>query len=369
MRIAFLTPVSLREWGGVEYWIFNIAQLLSKKHQVVVISNGIFSKKRMKQLPLHLFGYYELPTLAITSLKPAIILPHYPKWIEDFDIIYLYHASLLYSYKILQSLKRPIILGIHYNILPFSNFNFAERIALSLFSYILERAVAISCRSNYQAYLLQKLFEVKRDKIFVNRPFVESSFKPCSEKRHFTVLFVGRLTEGKGIEIVLEAINQTNEDIRWVFIGSGEAKYETILKKISKKKPNVIWKGFIASKKLPKEFSEASVTLIPSKNEAFPNVALQSLACGTPVILSRIPSSLELASLLPVKAYSLFNFGASHELLKAILQWKRIIENNSIYYKKISNRASNFIRNNFSLHMALNSFEVMINKILEGKEE
>lgn len=368
MKIAFLTPVSLNEWGGVEHWIFGISEQLAKKHQVAVISNGLTFKKRVNHLLPHSFSYYELPTFALTSLKPSFILPRLPRWVENFDIVYLYHVSYLYSYRVLSTIKIPVILGLHYNISPVSGFYLKRELTLKLFDMLLRLPAGISCPSQHQIDWIRKNLPNRGWKLFHNVSFIDvNTFKPNCNKRHFTVLYAGRLAKGKGIETIIAAICHTNKNIRWVFVGSGEKKYEDLVVKASKRLPNVIWKRFLMGKELSEEFSQASITVLPSESEGFSNVALQSLACGTPVILSEIPANFELASMSRFKAYSFFPYSKSEELIGEILQWKKLIETDESYYSEISTEASKFIRSKFSPHRAQQSFEHMLDQILEPK--
>ncbi|MCX5704296.1 MAG: glycosyltransferase family 4 protein [Candidatus Omnitrophica bacterium] len=101
-------------------------------------------------------------------------------------------------------------------------------------------------------------------------------------KDKFTVLFVGRLTEIKGIrELVVVATRLS--DINFVFIGEGPLS--NFLKEESKKKINVIFLGKVKNKELPKYYNMADIFCIPSQyEEGFGRVAAEAVACGLPVV-------------------------------------------------------------------------------------
>ena len=370
MKIVFITPISLREWGGVENYIFDMANLLSKKYHVLVLSNGIISqKKRITELPHHSFCYKELPTFAVKFITPSLILPRLPEWINRYEFAYLYHSSISYSYLTLLTLKLPTVLGVHYDILAtFNSQHYPRKMILTSFKMLAKHAAGISCRTEYYASLLRKNLGIDMEKIFINPVFVDTNiFKP-RQKRHFTVLFAGRLAKDKGIETILDVIHRLGEDIHWLFLGSGEKKYETMLEKISKKKPNVVWKGFVPTTELAEELAKSSLTVIASRGgEGYSNVALQSLACGTPVILSRIPVFSELASKLPNGVCSLFQPGNSHELLNKILIWKNLVETDEKGYREICAKARRYIKEFFSPYVAQKRFEYMINRVISAR--
>ncbi|MHA1684985.1 MAG: glycosyltransferase family 4 protein [Candidatus Heimdallarchaeaceae archaeon] len=368
MKIAFIIPTSLMEWGGVENYIFEIANLLSRSHHVMVFSNGIINNRRITKLLPHSFYYEELPTISINFMKPSLAVPRLPKWINHYEFAYIYHVGVMYSYLALRYLKIPKVLGIHSDILSnFSQWRYPRKVSLGAFKILFKYANGIRCGTNHYVRLLKNSLGINPKKIFVIPEHVNTDvFAPCQKKKHFTVLFAGRLTKDKGIEIILDLVNRLKEcDVNWLFLGSGEKKYEAMLEKVSKKKPNVIWKGFVPIYELAEELAKASLTVVPSKGgEGYSNIALQSLACGTPVLLSRIPVFYELASKLPKGVCSLFQPDNSCELLNKILMWKSLIETNEEHYREICAQARSYIEKYFSLHSSQRRFESMIDKVI-----
>jgi len=368
MKIAILTPYSLKEWGGVENWIFQIAELLSKKHEVTVVSNGLIFKKRIEFLPEHSFKYYEIKTPAINT-KPSIIFLKVPDSIKNYDIIYLYHTSLFYSYQVLSIFKQPVILGVHSELLLPITFDFLKKCYIFCFHLLSKKATKIACRSRNQIEYLHNQFDIKQDKLFLNRPFIDlNKYKPTNSKKHFSIIFVGRFVEGKGITTLIKSINYLPNDVNIIFVGSGDKSFELIIDKLSKSHSNVIWTGVLTGKKLYDLFANSSVLVNPSRSEAFPNVVLQSLASGTPVILSKIPAHEELAALLPEGTYSLFSYGNALELAHEIKKWKKLIDINANQYKEICVKSHSFIKYNFSANYVIQSFESMIKEVLMNEK-
>jgi D-inositol-3-phosphate glycosyltransferase len=109
------------------------------------------------------------------------------------------------------------------------------------------------------------------------------------------LLFVGRLEPLKGLEQLLRAINQIRitGEIKLMIVGGDEYSQDNIqeLQKIAADlhiQDNISFTGSIAQEKLPVYYNAADICVIPSYYESFSLVALESLACGTPVITTDV---------------------------------------------------------------------------------
>jgi len=109
------------------------------------------------------------------------------------------------------------------------------------------------------------------------------------------ILFVGRIEPLKGIERLLKAIPylQNRQGKRLVIIGGGErSQYEIErLKRLSYElhiEDSVTFLGPVKHERMPYFYSAADACVIPSYYESFGLVALESLACGTPVVATDV---------------------------------------------------------------------------------
>ncbi len=112
------------------------------------------------------------------------------------------------------------------------------------------------------------------------------------------ILFVGRLEPLKGIDKLLMAMTylENREGTRLLVIGGdGNSQYEIErLQRLSRElhiQDSVIFLGLIKQEKLPLYYSAADVCVVPSYYESFGLVALESLACGTPVVATDVGSA------------------------------------------------------------------------------
>ncbi len=109
------------------------------------------------------------------------------------------------------------------------------------------------------------------------------------------VLFVGRLEALKGLEQLLKALPylQGEQKPRLLIVGGDESsRYEKErLLKLSRDlqvEDSVTFLGTIKQERLPYFYNAADVCVVPSYYESFGLVALESLACGTPVVTTDV---------------------------------------------------------------------------------
>ena len=101
-------------------------------------------------------------------------------------------------------------------------------------------------------------------------------------------LFVGSLIERKCPDLLLEAVAET-EGIPCVFVGDGPMR--TKLERRAQElgiADRVALLGTLGPQELRRIYSEADVLVLPTVSDAFPLVALEAMACGTPVLATRV---------------------------------------------------------------------------------
>ncbi len=122
-----------------------------------------------------------------------------------------------------------------------------------------------------------------------------------------TVLFVGRIQQLKGIELLLRAVHvlaarEARGDVqpfRAIIVGGRptgarddpEARELRRLRALCRElgiEGRVEWRGAVAHEELAQYYQAANVTVMPSTYESFGLVAVESMACGTPVVAARV---------------------------------------------------------------------------------
>lgn len=109
------------------------------------------------------------------------------------------------------------------------------------------------------------------------------------------VLFVGRLEPLKGLEQLLRALRQMKgEDMLQLLVVGGDEYSESKVQSLQELAAElhmldrVTFTGAIIQERLPLFYNAADICVIPSYYESFGMVALESLACGTPVIATDV---------------------------------------------------------------------------------
>jgi glycosyltransferase involved in cell wall biosynthesis len=118
------------------------------------------------------------------------------------------------------------------------------------------------------------------------------------DHRENIIGFVGRFSHEKGIISFIRAIPGILSDYpdhRFLIIGSGPLEYEVkqflSLNNLNNKVTVVPW---VEYQDIPEYLNKMKVLILPSFTEGLPNVVLEALACGTPVLVTRVGSLVDL---------------------------------------------------------------------------
>ncbi len=114
------------------------------------------------------------------------------------------------------------------------------------------------------------------------------------------LLAVANLVELKGHALMLQALPELlkhHPRLNLAIVGEGElrAALERQAHALGVK-DKVFFAGAQAQANLPRWYSAADLLLLPSSREGWPNVLLESMACGTPVLASRVGGTPEIVT-------------------------------------------------------------------------
>lgn len=131
---------------------------------------------------------------------------------------------------------------------------------------------------------LFKPLEIERLKL------IQKYLPNIKKEPQYLITFVGKLTDFKGVDLLLKAAAEYEaefEDIMTLIIGHGELLADLKAQKEELNLKNLYFLGNLSQKELPAFYSSADLAVVPSRVEPFGLVAVEALACGTPVIASR----------------------------------------------------------------------------------
>jgi glycosyltransferase involved in cell wall biosynthesis len=121
--------------------------------------------------------------------------------------------------------------------------------------------------------------------------------KNIVKNRHpYRLLFVGRLTEPKGLPYLIKALPRVARsvpDVKLELVGNGNR--EEVLKLASKAGVvnHISMSGSIPHSSMPEVYSRADVLVFPSLADSHAKVPTEALACGLPVVGTNIGGVVE----------------------------------------------------------------------------
>ncbi|SKB27641.1 Glycosyltransferase involved in cell wall bisynthesis [Parapedobacter luteus] len=125
-------------------------------------------------------------------------------------------------------------------------------------------------------------FNVPAEKFVVKPNFVTRS-RQSGQPREKHFLFVGRLTEEKGVKVLLDAFSTTGLRLRI----AGDGPLRELVKEATKKQPHITYLGALRPAAIDAELASCTALVFPSIwYEGMPITLLEAFAAGTPVIAS-----------------------------------------------------------------------------------
>lgn len=297
MKIAILSWTYLPYMGGTEIATQNLARALAKrKHDVLVVTT------RDADLPEESvedgFCVHRTKSLRNKSLKYILFCFSTLKLLRRFnpDII---HAQAIWMG--LPALMSRKLLNIPYLVWGRGADIYFPRLFKGLVSkLVLRNAAAVIALTENLKERMQGVYS--RDVLVIGNGVDIENFGTCSKeeaRRHLNVvkkekvaIFVGTLTSIKGIEYLIEAmgiIRRRNHEVRLLIVGDGvdRKKLEALVRKLNLER-NVTFVGRIENAKIPEYLAASDVFVLPSLSEGFPNVILEAMAAGLPIVTTNI---------------------------------------------------------------------------------
>ena len=171
------------------------------------------------------------------------------------------------------------------------------------------------------------------------------------------VLFAGRLSYLKGVDILIKASKKyENANIITVIAGNGALRKElkALAKELNVK--NMYFIGHKSQNKLRELYNIADVFVMPSRMEAFGLVAIEALACGTPVICSNSGGMKEYINSKVGKVV------ASEDVNELAKNIKLMLKNLDKYKKE---ELSKYAEDKFSQSISMNKLLEIYNEVIE----
>ncbi len=240
--------------------------------------------------------YFKRLTKDHSHFSPSLLLKLW-KEVKQFDVVHI-HAwwnlvSVLSCW--IASLRRvPVIVSPRGTL---SNYSFGNKNSLpkklihGLLGKSLLKKSTIHVTSQREQTGIEAIIEPKR---IVNIPnFIALPEHIDSTKyqqaNHLKLLFFSRIEEKKGLDILLNALRNVNIPYHLTIAGDGANEYINSLKNLADKNgvsAYISWIGFQGANKF-ELLQEHDLMILPSYDENFGNVVIESLSMGTAVLISK----------------------------------------------------------------------------------
>ncbi len=145
----------------------------------------------------------------------------------------------------------------------------------------------IAVHEELRKYLLSLPIDAERVSTIPNGVDV-NVFSGEGRKDEQTILFVGSLTNRKGVKYLLEALAKTDQ-MKCKIVGSGVEMDSLVnMTKNFNIADRVTFVGDVSPYELPLYYNSASAFVLPSLREALPLSILEAMSCGLPVITTNV---------------------------------------------------------------------------------
>lgn len=326
-----LATLGGKDTGGMNVYVRELTRQLGK----MGVQVDVFTRSQDEHVPhvLHDLGYgnrvVHVPAGPETPLAKEELIDYIPDFVEgilEFSRMKNIHYDLIHSHYWMSGIAGQELKSI-WNVRMIQMFHtlgkMKQRVArlpeelegdfrIKGERVVIESADRIVAATQAELAQLQWLYQVDARKIVIIPPGVNvSRFYPISkdEAKAFIgippcdqmLLFVGRIEPLKGIDTLIKAIALMRKENVYVCLSviggnvdNGEETVDiemerlTAMREEAGVKDLVTFLGKRAQNTLPYYYSAAEAVVVPSFYESFGMVALEAMACGTPVVASQV---------------------------------------------------------------------------------
>lgn len=152
------------------------------------------------------------------------------------------------------------------------------------FRHVLQHSKAITAVSKWLADETQSLISAPHP-VVAPMPVATTLFSPGGERAKYQLLFVGRLTKQKGVDLLLHALHKLPAQVTLDIVGEGDER--TALDKLTQDLHighRVQFHGVQHHESLVRFYRTATALVVPSADEGLGLVAAEAMLCETPVV-------------------------------------------------------------------------------------
>ena len=353
MKIAIdISPFATPKRTGISNFTFNFCKNLpkiDKENEYILFTNSYGYFRSLKE-NIESIGIGKSPNISTQiSRVPRTFLELMWKYIHIPSVEYLMHEKIDIFHitgVINPPLRSAKLIATIYDLISLKFPNFFEKKLIKHFNYyfksVIPKSDVIITISNSTKEDILEYFNIPENKVEVVVPgFDNELYRQIQDKNMIDkvkakygidkkyILFVGTLEPRKNLVKLIKAFSILPEylksDYLLVICGRKGWFFEEIFETVKELKleEKVVFTGYIPDEDIPLLMNGAEIFVYPSLYEGFGLPPLEAMACGTPVISSKVSSLPEVIG----DAGILINPNDVEELSNAIL---RVLINNEL---------------------------------------
>ncbi len=281
------------EYGGPVRVARELCQELnSRGHKTHIFSGAILSSEPILNTELTESFVYVKPItqkLKVSSLWSWKLIPSLKKLISNSDVIHIHFARDIVAFLaafLAINLRKPFITQTHGMIL--SDGRFSTRVTDSLLTRpLINKSRLNLVLTDYEELALKKIRIKSPSTKLPNGLAIRGEVSPRNNliKR---VAFCSRLDKRKGVDKFIYLAEQFKKSgLSFEIYGPDSGELNFVKSEIENKNiSNILkYKGSLPSNEVQNMLQEVDLLILPSKDEPFPMVILESLAVGTQVLV------------------------------------------------------------------------------------
>jgi len=275
VKILIISPTQ-SGIGGIAKHVQELTSYLeSKNHSVKIISS-----ENTFTIPINKL---KNPSFMLSALIKA-------KFYKNYDIIHAHHPIAAFALKGNSAKKVVTFHGVYSDQIEMLHGKTAQNLSNRYEQNALKWSDAITTGSK-EAFDYYSKFQ---SNIFFIPNAIDIDSLPSQIDQRFDkqIIFVGRLSKEKGIHTVIESAKNLPTDIDLIIVGNGPEE-NFVLESIKNHK-NIHYLGYQPKEKTIPLIRGSKLLIQPSLAEGISSTLLESMACNTPVIATKVGGNIEL---------------------------------------------------------------------------
>lgn len=318
MKVAFFSFGLLEQAGGFENFLIETTKGLADRYSDIDIDIITMSPSTVEKLQHVLTLYFgrKQPKSSIYREQKSSIINRLGRVrylqarsirelkikMREYDIVYSKNEVLELATLSLIGIRKlpPVIVGVHTPLQYANEESISSKIhntlyGPSIYKRLTRGIVSTQVHNSSDLEMLSIAYGMKNVTL-IHQPFeLNDSTGMIKSDDCLNVLFVGRLTEAKGIDLLEKILRKIPVQGYMVKIaGSGDSAYENRIRDIASKTPNIEYMGHVDNNRISELYEWAHVTLITSKYETLNKVAIETASAKKIVVSVDIPGPREI---------------------------------------------------------------------------